>query len=1085
MVDFDGALVYLGAFGKYQKLIYCLTCVLTLPVSMHMLAMTFLDAKVAFHCNVPEIRHAEPGTENYSCALNYSIPWEQDRETKKWKLSGCERYSVVNSSLATAKCPFDVINATALGYFNGTNTSSCNHGYWYDTSQYHSSIFTEFDLVCGSSELNQFAQSMFMVGVLLGAVGSGQLSDIVGRKKTFFLGILMQLIFGVAVAFSPNYTLFVVFRAFVGASASAVFLPCFVIGTELVAPSMRTWAGTIGEIFFAIGYMLLALIAYFIRDWRTLQLVISVPNAVFLFAYPLVIESPRWLLSKGRDEEVAAIMRRAAKVNGVTLPDEVFTTKKVDNEKPKDERIYTVIDLVRTPNMAKKSLLIFFNWLVISLVYYGLSLNTSNLGGDDYLNFFISGVVEIPAYISSVYIADWFGRPKTHAAYMIIGAVGCIICPFLTAPYLPESLNALSITLAMIGKFGLTAGFNIIYLFTAELYPTMVRNVGVGASSMFARVGGIISPYVELSKSVWGPLPYIIFGALSFLAALAALLLPETLGAELPVTLEDGENFGNGKTQQRVKESTKVPTDEGRLGSSFLDAEVDYHCAVPESRAAERLPNETECVWNYSIPWERSTEGGTWRYTQCSRYTVTAYELGNLSCPYDALNITRNDTRPTKGCDGGYWYDTSQYKSSIFMEASHPLTYVIYLFNLVCERSTLNSLSQSIYMAGVLVGAIGFGQLSDLIGRKKTLFISLLLMLVFGVVVAFSPEYITFVIMRFIVGASVSGVFLSAFVIGTELTGREDRTWTGTLPHISFAIGYMLYALMAWGIRDWRQLQLAMALPNIILLFAWPWLLSRGRDEEAKQILLKAAKVNKVTIPDEVLEEKAHKKDVKQYTAIDLIRTPHLRLMNIICCYNWMVVSMVYYGLSLNTGSLAGNIYLNFFISGAVEIPAYYLSWWLLDIIGRLGSPVCDPGDDRKGSDQRGFNIVFLLSAELNPTAIRNVGVGAGSMFARLGGVISPFVVLTNKLWLPLPFLIFGGLSIIGGVSVVILPETLGAELPETLEEGENFGKKKKKKVYLSDIEKNGKDNQVFAAGDMAEGKVDPYGKTNGETTPL
>ncbi|XP_078661285.1 organic cation transporter protein-like isoform X2 [Branchiostoma floridae x Branchiostoma belcheri] len=528
-----------------------------------------------------------------------------------------------------------------------------------------------------------------------------------------------------------------------------------------------------------------------------------------------------------------------------------------------------------------------------------------------------------------------------------------------------------------------------------------------------------------------------------------------------------------------------------QLGSSFLDAEVDYHCAVPESRAAERLPNETECVWNYSIPWERSTEGGTWRYSQCSRYTVTAYELGNLSCPYDALNITRNDTRPTKGCDGGYWYDTSQYKSSIFME-----------FNLVCEKSTLNSLSQSIYMAGVLVGAIGFGQLSDLIGRKKTLFISLLLMLVFGVVVAFSPEYITFVIMRFIVGASVSGVFLSAFVIGTELTGREDRTWTGTLPHISFAIGYMLYALMAWGIRDWRQLQLAMALPNIILLFAWPfviesprWLLSRGRDEEAKQILLKAAKVNKVTIPDEVLEEKAHKKDVKQYTAIDLIRTPHLRLMNIICCYNWMVVSMVYYGLSLNTGSLAGNIYLNFFISGAVEIPAYYLSWWLLDIIGRIKchtgfmilsgvacivAPYLAPpyvADHLaplsvtlamigKAAISAGFNIVFLLSAELNPTAIRNVGVGAGSMFARLGGVISPFVVLTNKLWLPLPFLIFGALSIIGGVSVVILPETLGAELPETLEEGENFGKKKKKKVYLSDIEKNGKDNQESPISD-------------------
>eukprot|EP00058_Branchiostoma_floridae_P009777 XP_002595265.1 hypothetical protein BRAFLDRAFT_233027 [Branchiostoma floridae] len=516
MVDFDGALEYLGAFGKYQKLIYCLTCVLAMPVSFHMLAMTFLDAKVAFHCAVPEIRHAEPGTENYS-----------------------------------SECPFDAINETALGYFDGENTSSCNHGYWYDRSQYHSSIFTEFDLVCDSNELNQFAQSMFMVGVLLGAVGSGQLSDMMGRKKTLFIGIFLQLISGVAVAFSPNYAFFVVFRALVGVSTSTVFLPAFVIGTELVASSMRTWAATLIEIFFAVGFMLLALIAYLIRDWRTLQLAISLPNAAFLFTYPLIIESPRWLLSKGRDEEVAAIMRRAAKVNRVTLPDEVFTTKKVDIEKvkrsaqvPADERTYTVIDLVRTPNMAKKSLLIFFNWLVITLVYYGLSLNTSNLGGDDYLNFFIGGAVEIPAYVSSIFVVDTFGRPKTHAGYMMIGAVGCIVCPFLTAPYLPERLNPLSVTMAMIGKFGVTAGFNIIYLWTAELYPTMVRNMGVGASSMFARVGGIISPYVELSKSVWGPLPYIIFGALSFLAALAALLLPETLGAELPVTLEDGENFG-------------------------------------------------------------------------------------------------------------------------------------------------------------------------------------------------------------------------------------------------------------------------------------------------------------------------------------------------------------------------------------------------------------------------------------------------------------------------------------------------------------------------------------------------------------
>ena len=53
-----------------------------------------------------------------------------------------------------------------------------------------------------------------------------------------------------------------------------------------------------------------------------------------------------------------------------------------------------------------------------------------------------------------------------------------------------------TITLSMIGKFGISAAFAIIYVFSAELFPTMVRNSGMGASSLCARIGGIASPYI-------------------------------------------------------------------------------------------------------------------------------------------------------------------------------------------------------------------------------------------------------------------------------------------------------------------------------------------------------------------------------------------------------------------------------------------------------------------------------------------------------------------------------------------------------------------------------------------------------------
>jgi len=55
----------------------------------------------------------------------------------------------------------------------------------------------------------------------------------------------------------------------------------------------------------------------------------------------------------------------------------------------------------------------------------------------------------------------------------------------------------LVVCLAMIGKLAITSSYGAIYVFTAEQFPTVIRNVGLGASSTFARIGGVIAPYVN------------------------------------------------------------------------------------------------------------------------------------------------------------------------------------------------------------------------------------------------------------------------------------------------------------------------------------------------------------------------------------------------------------------------------------------------------------------------------------------------------------------------------------------------------------------------------------------------------------
>jgi hypothetical protein len=86
------------------------------------------------------------------------------------------------------------------------------------------------------------------------------------------------------------------------------------------------------------------------------------------------------------------------------------------------------------------------------------------------------------------------------------------------------------------------------------------------------------------------------------------------------------------------------------------------------------------------------------------------------------------------------------------------------------------------------------------------------------------------------------------------------------------------------------------------------WLLARGRKDEAKEILEKVAKENKVSISPEVYESLAEEPAVKSgVSVLDLFRYRRLGLRSVNIFFNWFVNSGVYYGLSLNTSNLGGN----------------------------------------------------------------------------------------------------------------------------------------------------------------------------------
>ncbi|KAK2582095.1 hypothetical protein KPH14_002797 [Odynerus spinipes] len=541
---YDDVILRMGEFGRYQRRVYLLLCLPAISCAFHKLAGVFLGAKMDTRCLLP---HENIENATYRLPpdeMNASYPW--DYELKGW--SQCLRRDPILDANSRENWPVQ----TPIGSHELAKTEGVKpcEAYVYDRFIYKSTTTSEWNLVCDRAWLRATGDSLFMVGVMLGSMIFGALSDRFGRRPIFFLSLVIQLAGGILVAIAPEFISYVIFRLIVGSTTSGVFLVAYVIALEMVGPKKRLVAGVGCQLFFTTGYILTAGFAYMITDWRMLQVAITIPSIVFLFYWWFIPESARWLLMKGRAQEAKELLQRASKENGVEISREALDTLLSNNSEDSmpDSKKASLFDLFRYPNLRRKSMLLFFNWLVNSGTYYGLSWHASNLGGNDYLNFFISGAVEVPAYTFLIFTLNRWGRKVILCGCMLISGLA-----LLATLFVPADKPWMVVTLAMIGKLAITSSYGAIYVFTAEQFPTVIRNVGLGASSTFARIGGVIAPYVNHLSEIWTPLPLVIFGSCALSGGMMSLLLPETLNKKLPESIQDGELFGKKPSKSKKK----------------------------------------------------------------------------------------------------------------------------------------------------------------------------------------------------------------------------------------------------------------------------------------------------------------------------------------------------------------------------------------------------------------------------------------------------------------------------------------------------------------------------------------------------
>ncbi|XP_054158731.1 organic cation transporter protein-like [Oppia nitens] len=452
------------------------------------------------------------------------------------------------------RCTDNISNYTT-GNDNQTSYDYCLNGcqnWTFDKSVFKSTIIDEWHLICDRQGLASLTQSLFMIGWALGGIIFGILSDRFGRKPILWVTIILEIMAGLSSALAVNITHFMISRTVLGMLANGRYLTAFMLVTECVGSKYRATLGVIFQLGWALGYCLLPGVAYLLPNFRHMILATTIPEVLWLVWLIVIPESPRWLIAHRKWDQLELVVKRAVKINSLSMNQINSQMQSLikSNTSCCDETIETnssksnLLAVFRSPNLRRTTLIMFFTWFVNSFVYYGISLNIGDFGGNLFINFLIAGLIEFPSSSLPLIAIKYIGRRPLVAGLMYASGLSCLaVIPFGSMTTTTTTVWP-RITIALIGKFFIGCSFNIIYVYTAEVYPTVVRQVGVGTCSMASRVGSMIAPFIkDLNVYTGMSVVLTIFGGLSIADGVSVHFLPETRGQQIADTIDEAEQL--------------------------------------------------------------------------------------------------------------------------------------------------------------------------------------------------------------------------------------------------------------------------------------------------------------------------------------------------------------------------------------------------------------------------------------------------------------------------------------------------------------------------------------------------------------
>lgn len=373
---------------------------------------------------------------------------------------------------------------------------------------------------------------------------------------------------------------------------------------------------------------------------------------------------------------------------------------------------------------------------------------------------------------------------------------------------------------------------------------------------------------------------------------------------------------------------------------------------------------------------------------------------------------------------------------------------------------------------GMLAGALIWGRLSDLIGRKLGFMATIGIDSLFGLLSAFSPNFAVFLVLRMLTGFGVGGTLPVDYAVFAEFLPAKDRGKRLVLLESFWAFGTLAAAGLAWLVvphLGWRALFIVSAIPGVLLFAVRSnvpesprYLAVSGQQDEALQVLRNVAKINGKELDESAVLVAEQLAQEPQKSSVKDLFSRELWLTTLLLWSIWFFISIGYYGIFTwipswlrAKGFALPAVYPYSFFMALAQLPGYFSAAYLVEKIGRrltLGLYLAGSGLGAVAFSLAvsptgivgaalvlsffalgAWGALYAYTPEAYPTIIRTTGIGSASGMTRIAGVIAPFVgALLSGQNLVTALLVFGAAYGLGALSAFLLPrETWGSALED------------------------------------------------------